>query len=326
MSTQLIPFRPPAAPLWKPIDHYVNLGRDAMRQSKAHRTREAYASDWKQFLRWCEQHHQMPLPATVEAIVAYLSYMASAGRKPTTMARHLVSISLAHKAAGFDDPPVATTPVREAMKGFRRMLGVKRDKKTALRRDDLQRIFREMDDPSHSRAIRDRALLLLGFAGAFRRSELVALTVEDLEFVPEGVTVTVRRSKSDQEGQGMKKAIHRGGKLCPVSALELWLKTAGITTGGIFRRIHRSGAIGTDVISGESVAAAVKKYAALIGKDAKQFGGHSLRRGFCTAGAAAGMNEVQLMRVTGHKDSKMLREYVAEATLFDNNTSALLGL
>ena len=321
MSTQTFT----STAIQRPIDHFIQMGKDAMRQSKAPRTRAAYACDWRQFTRWCAEHQQVPLPASVPTVVAYLSYQASIGRKTTTMGRHLISISLAHKSAGFDSP-TATVPVREAMKGFRRLLGTKRTKKTAIRRDDLKRIFAAMDDPAHPLSIRDRALLLLGFSGAFRRSELVAIRVEDLEFVPDGVTVTIPKSKTDQEGQGRKVAIHRGSALCPMKALQNWLKTAEIKTGYVFRVVHWRGVVGKAVISGPMVGRIVQKYASSIGKDGKQYGGHSLRRGFCTGAAKAGATEVQIMAVTGHRSSAMAREYVEESQLYELNTSAMLGL
>lgn len=317
---------PATTALARPIDFYVEMGKDAIRQSKARRTREAYASDWQLFTCWCNEHKQTPLPATVPTVVAYLASLASVNRKTTTMSRHLVSINLAHKAAGFEQSPTASLAVKEAMKGFRRLLGTKRTKKAPLRRDDLRRIFAAMDDPAHPISVRDRALLLLGFSGAFRRSELVAIQAEDLAFASEGVTVTIPKSKTDQEGRGRKVAIHRGSQLCPVKALQAWLKVAEIRTGPIFRVVHWRGSICKEAISGEMISRVVKKYAALIGKDAKLFGGHSLRRGFCTAAAKAGATEVQIMAVTGHKSSAMVREYIEDAGLFETNTTALLGL
>lgn len=169
--------------------------------------------------------------------------------------------------------------------------------------------------------------LLVGFATGFRRSELAALNRENIEFTEQGMVIHQRRSKTDQEGKGRRLDFWRGGALCPVRALEKWLKTANITSGAIFLRVHRSGAISGKAMSGESVAAVVKKYLALIGKDASLYGAHSLRRGLITSMAEAGANEVQIMHCSGHHSSAMVREYIEQAQLFHGqNVTALLGL
>jgi integrase len=312
----------------RPIAPYLELGQDIMREAKSAATRRAYRSDWNQFRNWCEQHDESPLPASTATIVAYLAYMAQAGRKVSTMSRALVSINLAHRSAGFEESPVATTPVKEAMKGFRRKLGIIKTKKLALRRDDLRGMLGARDNRDHLLEVRNRALLLLGFSAGFRRSELVGLQVQDLEFSEHGLIVTLRRSKTDQQGKGRRLDFFRGGALCPVRALKAWIKTAEITSGPLFRAVSwRSGRIGERGISGSQLAKILKRYIGEIGKDARLYSGHSLRRGMITGLAKAGCNELQIMARSGHRSSAMVSEYVEEAGLFHgDNVTALLGL
>lgn len=317
----------PAAPI-PPVANarYIQMGKDAMRESKSKRTRAAYASDWKMFSAWCDRHHERALPATAAMVVAYLSFMAEAGRKIATMSRALVSINLAHQAAECESP-VGSLLEREAMKGFKRLLGVAQRKKTPLLLSDLRRIFVAMPEPNSRIAVRDRALLLVGFAGGFRRSELAALGVEDIKFVDEGMIVKLPRSKTDQYGKGRDVPISRGGSsICPVKAMRKWLTLSGIATGGVFRRVHKTGALGIATITSGMVGRIVQQYAARIGKEASEFGGHSLRRGCCTSMARAGLSEAQMMRVTGHRSSAQLRGYIQDAELFSVNVSAAIGL
>jgi site-specific recombinase XerD len=200
-----------AQQLARPIDFYLELGRDAIRESKAKRTREAYAHDWKLFRLWCERHHEIPLPASPTTVVAYLGAMAEGGKKTSSMARHLVSIGTAHKAANLD-LTTSHLAVRSAMQGYKRLLGTAKTKKTAMRKADLVRIFAGMDDDvDHALNVRDRAVLLLGLSGAFRRSELAALRVEDVRFTEEGMAVHLVRSKTDQFAQDRDVGILRGG-------------------------------------------------------------------------------------------------------------------
>jgi site-specific recombinase XerD len=189
------------------------------REAKSAATRRAYRSDFEQFRIWCDQHDETSLPATTATVVAYLGFMASAGRKVSTISRALVSINLAHRAAGVEESPRATIAVKETLKGLRRKLGVTKNKKLALRRDDLRGMLGARDNREHPLEVRNRALLLLGFSAGFRRSELVSLQVEDLEFSEHGLIVTLRRTKTDQEGKGRRLDFFRGGVLCPRTCL-----------------------------------------------------------------------------------------------------------
>ncbi len=308
------------------IARFIQMGKEAMREAKSKRTRAAYASDLKTFAAWCDRHDERALPATAATVVAYLSFMAEAGRKIATMSRALVSINLAHQAADCESP-VGSLPVREAMKGFKRLLGVAQRKKTPLLLSDLRRIFAAMPQPNSPIAVRDRALLLVGFAGGFRRSELAALRVEDIKFVDEGMIVKLPRSKTDQYGKGRDVPISRGGSsLCPVRSMKKWLTLSGITTGGVFRRVHKTGSLADAMITSSMVARIVQQHAVRIGEEASDFGGHSLRRGCCTAMARAGLSEAQMMQITGHRSSTQLRGYIQDAELFSVNVSAAIGL
>jgi integrase len=182
--------------------------------------------------------------------------------------------------------------------------------------------------PPGSIGIRDRALLLVGFAGAFRRSELVGLNREDVEFVSEGLVTTLRRSKTDQEGHGRKVAVPFGSNLetCPVRALQAWLDISKIASGAIFHPINRHGRIQPGRLSGEAVAIVVKRYAAACGKDASHFAGHSLRAGLATQAAIAGVSERSIMNQTGHRSTAMVRRYIRDGSLFRDNAAGRVGL
>ena len=175
---------------------------------------------------------------------------------------------------------------------------------------------------------RDRALLLVGFAGAFRRSELVGIDVEHIEFVVEGMVILLSKSKTDQEGAGRKVGIPFGhnAATCPVGALTTWLEAAGIDSGPVFRPVGRGGNVGAGRLANRSVALLVKHYVETIGRDPRAFAGHSLRAGHATAAALAGVEERDIMRQTGHRSTAMLRRYIRDGSLFRSNSAAGLGL
>jgi integrase len=214
-----------------------------------------------------------------------------------------------------------------ALAGLRRQQGTAPDAKAPLTVADLQAIVRE-HLPSGLKGQRDRALLLVGFAGAFRRSELVGIDVEHVEFVAEGMVVTLPRSKTDQEGAGRKVGIPFGQNAltCPVGALTAWLEAAHIASGPVFRSVGLGGRVGAGRLADRAVARTVKHYVAAIGRDPRAFSGHSLRAGHATAAALAGCHERDIMRQTGHRSTTMLRRYIREGSLFRSNSAAALGL
>jgi integrase len=265
------------------------------------------------------------MPATDETIALYLSSQA-ASLRPSTLEHHLAAISKAHKAAGFPSPIPDSVLVFETLKGIKRTHGTAPKQKAPVLTEDLRLMLRLT--PDNVQSIRDRAILLVGFAGAFRRSELVALDVIDLKFQPEGLLVTLRRSKTDQEGEGRTVAVPRGlhSETCPVRALDAWLQVAAIADGPVFRPVRKGGAIWLTRLSGHAVASVVKRYAMKAGQSMEAFSGHSLRAGFVTSAARAGEPERRIMRQTGHKSIEMVLRYVRQANAFSDNACNSLGL
>jgi site-specific recombinase XerD len=298
--------------------------REFIRASKAESTLRGYRMDWRDFCGWCEAHSLSPLPASPETVASYIAECA--GRlKVGTVQRRINAVAEAHKAVGLESPthhPMVTN----TMKGIRRTLGTASVQKTPAVTDDI----RAMVDVTDAGLIgsRDRALVLLGFAGAFRRSELVGLDVEDCTFGKDGLTVTLRRSKTDQDGAGRKIGIPYGSnpETCPVRTVQAWLEIAGITCGPLFRSISRHGQVQTGRLSGIDVARVVKKLAERAGLDAAKYAGHSLRAGHATSAAIAGASERSIMNQTGHRSVQMVRRYIRDGSLFRENSAGKLGL
>ena len=295
-----------------------------IRASKAENTLQDYSADWRDFCGWSEAHGISPLPATPEAVAAYIAECAS-HLKPGTIQRRLNAIAEAHKAARLDSPTHAAL-ARNTMKGIRRTIGTAPGQKAATLTADIRAMVDATD--AGIIGIRDRALILLGFAGAFRRSELVGLDVEDCAFSKDGLTVTLRRSKVDQEGVGRKIGIPYGSnpETCPVRTMQAWIEQAAITVGPVFRSINRHGHVKAGRLSGIDVARVVKKLVKRAGLDASQYAGHSLRAGHATSAAIAGASERSIMAQTGHKSVQMLRRYIRDGNLFRENSAGKLGL
>jgi len=245
--------------------------------------------------------------------------------KVGSIQRRLNAITEAHKAVGFDSPTAAGM-VRNTLKGIRRTLGTAVVQKTAAVTHDIRAMVAATDDGLIG--ARDRALILLGFAGAFRRSELVGLDVEDCAFGKDGLTVTLRRSKTDQEGQGRKIGIPYGSnpETCPIRVLLGWIELAGITTGRVFRPLTRHGLVRAGRLSGIDVSRVVKKLAERAGLDAANYAGHSLRAGHATSAAIAGASERSIMNQTGHRSVQMVTRYIRDGSLFRENSAGKLGL
>lgn len=293
-------------------------------RSKSAATWRAYRTDWRHFTEWCCARGLDPLPAEPRTVAFYISDLA-ATRKPSTIQRRLSSISQAHQAAGHE-PPTRSAEVRFTWSGIRRTLGVApRGVAPAT-----TSVLRAMVDTLDTRPIglRDRALLLVGFAGAFRRSELVSLDATDLMAVAEGLRVRLRRSKTDQEGEGTTVAIPYGSRIetCPVRAVSAWLSAAEIDAGPLFRPVTRHGRIGTQRLSDRAVAEVVKRCAERAGLDPTDFAAHSLRAGFATAAGEAGVAERHIARQTRHKSIAVLRGYIREGDVWRDNAAAEVGL
>jgi site-specific recombinase XerD len=298
-----------------------------MKNAKSNRTRHGYRSDFKHFTAFCDSQNLLALPATPATVAAYLVMLADAGFKTATLSRRLTAISNAHGAARFDSPTSTKhAVVKEVWSGIRRTVGTAQVRKAAATTDHLKRMLAQV--PNTTSGSRDRAILLLGFAGALRRSEIVALRVEDVACLPEGLVLAIRGSKTDQERAGENVAIVLGPspKTCPVQALREWLLESGISTGPLFRRVDRWSLVGDEALSDQVVALLVKKYAGLAGLDTTLFSGHSLRAGLATSAAHAGATERTIMRQTRHKSEAMVRRYIRAGTLFHQNVSAMVGL
>jgi len=300
--------------------------RDYAREAKAANTRRAYRADWADFTTWCIAHALTALPASPETVALYLAARA-ADRKPSTLARRLTSIAQAHTTAGHESP-TAHPSVRQVVAGIRRAKGTAQEGKAAAVTREVRAMCEALPPAPVLRRRRDAALLLVGFAGAFRRSELVALDVADVTWKMEGLEVIIRRGKTDQEGHGRKIGLPYGSTptSCPVRALRAWLDAAGIADGPIFRGITRHGQLLPGRLSDKGVARVVKRAAAAAGFDPTIYSGHSLRAGLATAAAQAGMSERSIMAQTGHKSIPMVRKYIRDGSLWRENAAAGVGL
>jgi len=326
----------------QPVDAETRMARlfdvaeraDAFaRKSRAENTKRAYRADWTLFRAWCRDHDLDPLPADDRTVILYLTDVADR-YKLSTLERKLTAISQAHKTQGLESPALTSQePLRSVWAGVARSKTRARDKVAPALTDDIRLMVESLPrSPETDRltlaAKRDRALLLVGFAGALRRSELVGLNVSDIGFNADGLRLVVRQSKSDQEGRGHVKGLRYGSKptTCPVRSLRSWLNAAGIDTGPIFRGVDRHGNVAESALTGRSVALIVKRAADRAGLDADAYSGHSLRAGFTTQAARSGTPERIIMRHTGHKSEKMVREYIREGRLFNDNPTEDLGL
>jgi site-specific recombinase XerD len=298
------------------------LVRVYQRASKADATVRAYTSDARVFQDWCARFGFRALPATSEAVTAFIVAEAEAGRAASTLGRRLAAIRYAHKLVKLPDP-TNDEGVHAAMKGARRKLKVAPKQKAAATAEILASLL--MRTPDTLAGKRDRALLALGFAGAFRRSELVALDVADMAEDPEGLRVRVRKSKTDQEGRGSEKAIPHGRFIRPVALVREWLDGAGITEGPVFRPVSRSGNVrqGEGVrLTTQAVADIIKKYCTAAGLDASTFGAHSLRAGYITTAADRGADLARIMDQSGHRDPRTVVSYIRRANAFKGHSGS----
>ena len=287
---------------------------------KAPGTRKAYETDHRLFLAWCEARGvSAALPASAETVAAFLAAEADSGKRPSTLGRRLAAIRYFHKLAGLPTPTDAEA-VKATLRGIRRTVGSDRVRKAPALAEHIKAMVAASPDSLRGR--RDRALILLGFAGAFRRSELVALDVTDLEEVELGLRVLIRRSKTDQEGMGSVIAVTRGTVACPVKALREWLAAAGIESGPLFRPISKAGKVFQARLTSRSVANIVKQMAQRIGLDAGTFSGHSLRSGFLASAASNGASIFKMMDVSRHSSIETLRGYVRDSEMFKEHAGS----
>jgi site-specific recombinase XerD len=292
-------------------------------------TRYCYKRDFAEFTAWCHTHGMVPLPALASAVAMFITACADRGLSSSSIGRRLAAIAAAHRDVGIEsaDLPTRHPVVARVYAGIRREHGVAPVKKDAI----VVAQLRDLVAPLRysPKDVRDRAILLVGFAGAFRRSEIVSFNASDVRFVDDGLMLNLRQSKTDQEGAGALVCIAYGSHLptCPVRALEAWMELTGaVDDEPLFRRVASSGRIGSQRLTPQSVAIVVKRHAALAGLDPKTIGGHSLRAGFVTTCALAGMSENKIMRQSRHRSSATLRGYMRPATGWVDNASADVGL
>ena len=280
-----------------------------LKNSKASNTLRAYQADFRDFSNFCSQNGFKEMPANPKILSLYLTQLSSTS-KYSTLKRRIASIGILHKLKGHyldTKHPI----IVENLMGIKRKFGINQKGKKPLLINDLKLIINVIDNikGNINKILRDKAILLIGFSGGFRRSELVNIDYEDLEFVNEGVKIFIKRSKTDQSGEGSIKAIPYFDNeiYCPVKTLKNWLNEEKIKTGKIFN------------VSDKTIALIIKKYSNLAGFDSNKYAGHSLRSGFATSAAEAGAEERSIMNMTGHKSTEMVRRYIKEANLFKNN-------
>lgn len=300
--TDLIPSRAPG------LAEYRDPVRRAVEASRAENTRRAYATAWAMFRAWCEDHGAQPLPAAPETVAAYLTDGATAGRKASTLDLRRAAISAAHRAAGARDPGESEIVV-QTMRGLHRAIGTAQHGKSPVAQTELRAMLATLDRETLA-GKRDAALILVGFAGGFRRSELAGLDAEHMRAGDDGIRVRIERSKT---GEQVKQIPRVGGDVCPVASLRTWMDAAGINSGPVFRRVNRWGGVGRRRLHAQGVADIVKRAAVRAGLDPREYAGHSLRSGFITAALVAGQQSLDVAQQTGHRNLDTLRRYVRDA-------------
>jgi site-specific recombinase XerD len=289
---------------------------DNIRSSKSANTIRAYKSDFNHFIDFCKKNNFKPLPADPRIVSFYITHLSS-NSKVSTLKRRLASISVIHKIKGhYID--IKHPLIIENLMGIQRKKGVFQKSKNPILINELKEIINAIEklEKKEIRKARDKALILIGFSGGFRRSELVSIEIEDLEFTKEGIKIFIKRSKTDQSGEGMIKAIpyFKDKNFCPIYFLKKWIEISKINEGLIFD------------ISDKMVAILIKKYLSAAGFDSKKYSGHSLRSGFATVAADSGADEKSIMTMTGHKTTQMVRRYIKESNLFKNNALNKINL
>ena len=292
-----------------------------LKSSKASNTLRAYKSDFKDFEVFCSKHGFKSLPSEPKIVSLYITHL-SKNSKISTLRRRLVSISMVHKLKGLyldTKHPI----IVENLMGIRRVKGSIQIGKKPILINHLKLIINAINHQKikEIKKLRDKSIILIGFGGGFRRTELISIDHEDLEFVPEGLKITIKRSKTDQYGEGMIKGLpyFNNQIYCPVKNLQKWLDISKIKTGPIFRRFSKGLSLTEKRLTDQSVVLLMKEYLNIAGIDNKNFSGHSLRSGFATVAAESGADERSIMAMTGHKSTQMVRRYIREANIFKNN-------
>ena len=293
-----------------------------LKSSKANNTIRAYKSDFNDFSLFCIQNGFKSLPSEPKIVSLYLTHLSTKDIKMSTLKRRLVSIGVIHKLKGHYLDTKHPSIIENIMGIKRRKGSVQKSKKPILI-NNLKNIINAIDEEKKDeiKKIRDRSIILIGFSGGFRRNEIVSLDYDDLDFVPEGLKITLKRSKTDQFGEGTLKGLpyFDSSQYCPVLSLKKWIETSNIKSGPLFRRFSKGSKLTDYRLTDQTVALLIKKYLNLAGIDSKNYSGHSLRSGFATTAAESGAEERSIMAMTGHKSTEMVRRYIKEANLFKNN-------
>jgi site-specific recombinase XerD len=293
-----------------------------LQSSKATNTVRAYKSDFKDFSLFCAQNGFKSLPSEPNIVSLYLTFLSTKDSKMSTLKRRLVSIGVIHKLKGFYLDTKHPSIIENIM-GIKRRKGSIQSGKKPILISSLKLLINVIDEKINKeiKKLRDRTIILIGFSGGFRRNEIVSLDYDDLDFVPEGVKINIKRSKTDQFGEGSVKALpyFDNPKYCPVASLKKWINISEINSGSLFRRFLKGSKLSEKRLTDQTVALLIKEYLQLAGIDSKNYSGHSLRSGFATSAAEAGAEERSIMAMTGHKSTEMVRRYIKEANLFKNN-------
>ena len=293
-----------------------------LQSSKANNTVRAYKSDFNDFGLFCAQNGLKSLPSEPKIVSLYLTQLSTNNVKMSTLKRRLVSIGVIHKLKGHYLDTKHPSIIENIMGIKRRKGSVQKGKKPILI-NSLKKIINVIDQQKKEeiKKLRDRSIILIGFSGGFRRNEIVSLDYDDLDFVPEGLKLSIRRSKTDQFGEGFTKALpyFDSSQYCPVVSLKKLLDLSKIRSGPVFRRFSKGSKLSQNRLTDQTVALLIKEYLNLAGIDSQNFSGHSLRSGFATSAAESGVEERNIMAMTGHKSTEMVRRYIKEANLFKNN-------
>ena len=293
-----------------------------LKNSKANNTVRAYKSDFNDFGLFCAQNGFKSLPSEPKIVSLYITHLSTKDIKISTLKRRLVSIGVIHKLKGHyldTKHPI----IIENIMGIKRRKGSIQKGKKPLLINYLKKIINVIDEFGNEdiKKIRDRSIILIGFSGGFRRNEIVSLDYDDLDFVTEGLKITLKRSKTDQFGEGSVKGLPYfvNTQYCPVLSLKKWIGISKISSGPLFRRFSKGSKLSEKRLTDQTVALLIKKYLKIAGIDSKNYSGHSLRSGFATSAAEAGVEERNIMSMTGHKSPEMVRRYIKEANIFKNN-------
>ena len=293
-----------------------------LQSSKANNTVRAYKSDFNDFSLFCAKNGFKYLPSEPKIVSLYLTHLSTKDVRMSTLKRRLVSIGVIHKLKGYYLDTKHPSIIENIM-GIKRRKGSIQKAKKPILINSLKQIINFIDEQitEEIKILRDRSIILIGFCGGFRRNEIVSLDHDDLDFVSEGLKINIKRSKTDQFGEGSVKGLpyFDNAQYCPVLSLKNWIEVSNISSGPLFRRFSKGSKLSENRLTDQTVALLIKKYLKLAGIDNKNYSGHSLRSGFATTAAESGAEERSIMAMTGHKSTEMVRRYIKEANLFKNN-------